>query len=124
MDENEVDFILDAVEFVANYGHLFLSDYIVDLKSGKWRHKTFNKPYSIIDNFGIEDSLNYINKINNNDVINKEQFSITDEYKKYFVEAEKYAQNLNKSDFELKILSDEKFKGRGWFYFVHSENEN
>lgn len=121
MDENEVDFILDAVEFVANYGYLFLSDYIIDLKSGKWRHKTYNKPYSIIDNFGVEDSLNYIN---NNDVIKEEQFSITDEYKKYLFEAKKHAQNLNICNLELKTLSDEKFKGRGWFYFVHSENEN
>ncbi|MEE8338704.1 MAG: aminotransferase class V-fold PLP-dependent enzyme [Xanthomonadales bacterium] len=39
MDDLEVDFILDAVEFVANHGHHFLSLYNFDLHSGAWTHK-------------------------------------------------------------------------------------
>ena len=40
MDNLETAFILDAVEFVANYGHLFLSLYNFDLHSGAWTHKS------------------------------------------------------------------------------------
>jgi len=39
MDDLEADFILDAVEFVANHGHHFLSLYNFDLRSGAWTHK-------------------------------------------------------------------------------------
>ncbi len=40
MDDLEADFILDAVEFVADYGHHFLSLYNFDLYSGTWTHKS------------------------------------------------------------------------------------
>ncbi len=40
MDDLEVGFIFDAVEFVANYGHLFLSSYNFDMHSGAWTHKS------------------------------------------------------------------------------------
>lgn len=39
MDDNEVGYIIDAVEFVARYGHLFLSEYDFDMHSGAWMHK-------------------------------------------------------------------------------------
>jgi selenocysteine lyase/cysteine desulfurase len=39
MDDLEADFIIDAVEFVAAKGHLFLSLYDFDLHSGLWTHK-------------------------------------------------------------------------------------
>ncbi len=40
MDDLEADFILDAIEFVAAYGHHFLSLYDFDLRSGAWTHKS------------------------------------------------------------------------------------
>ena len=39
MDDIEVDFILDAIEFVANHGHHFLSEYDFDMSTGAWTHK-------------------------------------------------------------------------------------
>ena len=39
MDDAEVGFIIDAVEFVAAKGHLFLALYNFDLQSGLWTHK-------------------------------------------------------------------------------------
>jgi selenocysteine lyase/cysteine desulfurase len=39
MDDAEVEYILDAVEFVAEQGHLFMSLYDFDLHSGAWTHK-------------------------------------------------------------------------------------
>jgi len=40
MDDIELDYILDAVEFIAECGHRFLSLYHFDLHSGTWLHKT------------------------------------------------------------------------------------
>jgi hypothetical protein len=39
MDDIEIEYIMDAVEFVADHGHLFLAQYIFDLHSGAWSHK-------------------------------------------------------------------------------------
>jgi len=39
MDDIEVDFILDAIEFVAELGHHFLSLYDFDMQTGAWIHK-------------------------------------------------------------------------------------
>lgn len=39
MDDIEVDFILDAIEFVASHGHHFLSEYDFDMSTGAWTHK-------------------------------------------------------------------------------------
>jgi selenocysteine lyase/cysteine desulfurase len=39
MDDIEADFILDAIEFVAEHGHHFLSLYDFDMNTGAWLHK-------------------------------------------------------------------------------------
>ncbi|MEJ8568699.1 aminotransferase class V-fold PLP-dependent enzyme [Elongatibacter sediminis] len=39
MDDNEVEFITEAIEFVAERGHLFLPLYHFDLATGAWTHK-------------------------------------------------------------------------------------
>lgn len=38
-DELEVDYLLDAIEFVADHGYLFLADYQFDHETGAWAHK-------------------------------------------------------------------------------------
>lgn len=38
-DKLEVDYLLDAIEFVAEQGYLFLSDYQFDHETGAWAHK-------------------------------------------------------------------------------------
>ncbi len=40
MDDIEADYILDAVEFVANQGYRFLPLYDFDVNTGAWMHKT------------------------------------------------------------------------------------
>lgn len=117
MDMDELDFICNAIEFVADYGYLFLNDYVMNLKSGKWKHKSNNKKYSIIDNFGIEESTKFIDRL-----CCKEEPSVSnlkDEYNRYLAEAKEYAEHLQKNNcFELKSFEEE---GIGWFYFIHTE---
>lgn len=40
MDDIEADYIVDAIEFVANHGHHFLPLYNFDLHTGAWQHKS------------------------------------------------------------------------------------
>jgi len=39
MDDAEVDFLIEAVAFLAGEGHRFLPDYRFDLRTGVWRHR-------------------------------------------------------------------------------------
>jgi selenocysteine lyase/cysteine desulfurase len=55
MDELEVDYILDAVEFVAEHGFNFLQLYDFDLGTGVWQHK--ENPVTLQE-FSLETALN------------------------------------------------------------------
>ena len=55
MDDLEVDFLLDAVEFVARYGGLFLSLYDFDLYDGSWSKKD---DQATLQKFSLESALN------------------------------------------------------------------
>jgi selenocysteine lyase/cysteine desulfurase len=39
MSEAVVDYVIEAVELVAGYGHRLLADYAFDPRSGRWRHR-------------------------------------------------------------------------------------
>lgn len=54
MDEIEADFILDAIEFVAEYGHHFLSLYDFDMNTGAWLHKA---DCGCMEGFSLEAAL-------------------------------------------------------------------
>ncbi len=121
MSEEEVEFICKAIEFTAEFGYLFLYDYVVDIKTGKWRHKDYDEKSSIVGNFGIKESVKYIYDSNNKISVNQE-LSLAEEYNKYIEEAKKYAEHLKESNVKLKYFEEEKYNGQGWFYFVNSEN--
>lgn len=38
LDDEERDYLLNAVAFIAEHGHLFLKQYVFDWRSGSWRH--------------------------------------------------------------------------------------
>ncbi|MFW9998339.1 MAG: aminotransferase class V-fold PLP-dependent enzyme [Candidatus Odinarchaeota archaeon] len=39
MSDEEFDFICQAIEFIADYGHLFIPLYVLDEKTGEWKHR-------------------------------------------------------------------------------------
>lgn len=121
MNESEVEFICDAIEFIAQYGYLFLSEYILDVKSGNWTHKTYNKPYSIVENFGAEESLKYI-AYNKNTNTMTEELSLKEEYNRYLEEAKKHAEQLKGRNTKLISFAEED-KCQSWFYYVNSQND-
>ena len=38
-DEPEVQYLIDCIEFVAEYGHLFVHQYRFDARGGGWEHR-------------------------------------------------------------------------------------
>jgi len=56
MDELEIDYILDGIEFVAEHGHRFLPLYDFDLYTGAWLHK---KDPVQLEAFSLEAALDY-----------------------------------------------------------------
>nr|WP_300095277.1 aminotransferase class V-fold PLP-dependent enzyme [Sedimentibacter sp.] len=121
MTEHEVEFILRAVEFTAQYGYLFLNEYVMDLKSGKWSHKNFHDSYDMVNSFGIEESIKYIKSLNKKD--SSEKTPSPEEYDMYFVEAKSHAERLSKEPDNFKTLDEGRFSGHGWFYFVNLKDD-
>lgn len=115
MTQAEVDFIMDAIEFIAEYGYLFLDEYKVDIHSGLWSHLTYKEDLSIVDNFGIQSSLDFYNKNVEREYENKELL-----YNNYLAEAQKLADHLSKTftkDY-AKFTTDEENELK-WFEFKH-----
>jgi selenocysteine lyase/cysteine desulfurase len=54
MDDIEVEYILDSIEFVAEYGRYFMPLYRFDLHTGAWSHK---QECSGLEGFSLEDAL-------------------------------------------------------------------
>jgi len=44
MDDIDADYVIDAVEFIADYGDRFLDSYDFDLASGTWQHRSGAPP--------------------------------------------------------------------------------
>lgn len=99
MDDLEVDFLLDAVDFVAKSGQLFLRLYDFDLRDGAWNKK--NDP-TRLQAFSLESAL---------------QASMAEEtpmpcaerqklYSSYLEEALQLAEELQKKDPPVEHLLD------------------
>jgi len=54
MDDIEVDYILDAIDFVAANGHRFMPLYNFDVHTGAWLHKT---DCTCLEGFSLDDAL-------------------------------------------------------------------
>lgn len=117
MDENEVDFICQALEFISKYGYLFLSEYVLDIKSGSWSHLYHNKAFSLVENFGGRESLTYMGA--NQNMNTKEAVKLSEEYEKYLSQAEDLAQELKKRDLTFKTLDEGQCPS--WFYYIHAQ---
>jgi selenocysteine lyase/cysteine desulfurase len=116
MSQEEIDFILNAIIFIANYGNLFLSQYVINLKTGSWNHLTFVENNQLIDNFGILDSFNY----HNDDVFKQTNINKSVEYNNYIDQAIKEANSLySKFVRDFKVFENPKFEEIRWFNFIN-----
>ncbi|MCK4562542.1 MAG: aminotransferase class V-fold PLP-dependent enzyme, partial [Flavobacteriaceae bacterium] len=93
MTEEDVNFILDAIEFIADYGYLYLQEYSLDIKTGDWRHNTYSCENITVSQFGIKTAF----KLEKRDVFKKITINTAFEYKKYLKEAESHSGKLLKT---------------------------
>lgn len=119
MSQEEIDFILDAIEFAVKYGHLFLKDYVVDLKSGAWEHIDGSKEIPVITEYGIDTALKFIDK---NDFLNEENVNFEEEVNKYF-EFAKNRVNILEKEFDGRFgkYDDDFLESINWYYFINSK---
>jgi selenocysteine lyase/cysteine desulfurase len=47
--EEDVRFLIRALEFIAEKGHLFLQKYVFHIHSGQWRHEDYQEPEIVLD---------------------------------------------------------------------------
>jgi selenocysteine lyase/cysteine desulfurase len=118
MGESEVDFICNAMKFIAEHGYLFLNEYVLDIKTGNWSHKFHNKPFSTVENFGIVESLKCIDNTNTK-AERKVSPKRNEEYKKYLDEAKNHAEQLKEKEIHFKSFDEKKYPS--WFYYVNSK---
>jgi selenocysteine lyase/cysteine desulfurase len=112
LEEFSFEFMLWAIEFIADYGYLFLRDYSVNSFTGNWTHR--DSHLEVLDSFSIE----------------KDQLRSGYEHKKYHREATKGAYETIKCEATklvevyieeghsdaLELFEAEAMKDLAWFY--------
>ncbi len=101
MDDAEANYVIEAVQFVARCGHLFLASYEFDLCSGTWSHK---RGTDELQNFSLDEALS-------NEEGEAAILSLalrTQLYDHYMTEAERWAGQLrNEPHKALELLEGE-----------------
>ncbi|MHA1255022.1 MAG: aminotransferase class V-fold PLP-dependent enzyme, partial [Promethearchaeota archaeon] len=111
--EEEFEFICQAIEFIADYGYLFLSEYTFNLHSGEWNHRNFKETF-IDEKPTIESVL----KLSLDDCFEEEIINREELYANYLNEAKKIAKTLKK-DNDYSQFADPAAEELRWFNFIH-----
>lgn len=116
MTLDEVDFIVDALLFIGQYGHLFLQDYQIDLSSGLWSHKNFTEDLSTVDTFGAASAQAYIGITGERILVEKTSY-----YTHYLKQAHQRAELLTLSfKGNYAKFKDAKRDDLCWYKFIHT----
>ncbi len=113
LDQETVDFLLDSISFIANYGYLFLRDYQISSVTGSWMH---NEHVDETSKLNILDALmtkapNVYNKKNN----------FNSEYKRYLKQANKLKDKYIATIKDTKIYGRNTFPEVAWFYHIEKK---
>jgi len=116
MTQDTVDFILDTIEFVVNYGYLFLNEYQVCLKSGSWSHMSPPKEVDLLNNFGVMNALSRTNR----PLKKHQEINLAKERSAYLSYAMAKADGLKKTHKEeYSNYDNPEMKALKWFHFIH-----
>ncbi len=110
--EEEFEFICQAIEFIADYGYLFLSEYTFNLHSGEWNHRNFKETF-IDEKPTVESVL----KLNLDDCFEEEIINREELYANYLNEAKKIVQTM-KEDKNYGHFTDLAAEELRWFNFI------
>ena len=111
--EIEFKFICQAIEFIADYGYLFLTKYSFNINSGVWTHLNFKDTllYSKPD-------IKSVLKTNLRDCFDEEIIDRNVEFTKYLNDAKKLIKTLG-DEIEYHQFDDPEAEELRWFNFIH-----
>lgn len=109
MEENDIRYLLDAIEFVAKSGHLFLRKYLLNTQTGEWALQGFQEEH---ESLSIDNTFDF-------ERIDMDR--VEELRRSYFAEAETLAGKLEKegsADYKTDTSEIEEIK---FFYEVMTE---
>lgn len=111
--EEEFQFILDAIEFIAKYGHRFLPLYEINLATGDWFHREF-----IDKDLSFRPSIENILNLSTRDCFESKSIHYEQEYRTYLTHAHDLLSQLPESTeyqtYDLPLAQEIQ-----WFNFLY-----
>ena len=115
MTIDQVNFICDAIQFIADFGYLFLQEYELDLKSGDWKSLQLHSGVTIPE-FNFESSIEFEKM----DWPVSEPPALPSTYNTYLDYANKRVLILKKSFKDSFVTYDDlHMEQNKWFYVQH-----
>lgn len=117
MTETTVNFILDALEFIAEYGHLFINQYVLVSKSGEWKYKGFED-----SDIFFEPTIANVLDMALDDCFKQTSVDRAKLYRNYLSDAGKMAKDLeNLGKVRYSKFEDPKVEELRFFNFINIE---
>lgn len=115
LTDEEFEFILRAMDFVARHGYLFIPDYVMDMRTGMWTHSNFDREWEELNlKKVIEESWRYRTK---NEEVDRPPL-----FKQYLDFAYGKAKELERTHAENYCpFEDPDMERLRFFYFTHSK---
>jgi selenocysteine lyase/cysteine desulfurase len=107
LSEDDIDYLINAIAFVARYGFLFLQRYTFDMGTAEWRHIGFEEE---IPEFSVDND--FAPKTGNMKDLPKLRES-------YLTQAEKVALELDKQEKMPFVQDEEDIEELKAFYYIH-----
>ena len=118
IDEEEFDFICSVIEFIADYGYLFIPEYRMDHYTGDWVHREYEDK-----DLKFNPTIQNILEISMKDCFDHEEIDKSNLFMKYLEEAKKLAKELesNVNETSYSSYDDPDAEKLRWFYFVNDK---
>lgn len=111
LTKKDIDYLIQAIEFIAKAGHLFIQKYVFDMKTAEWTYMGFaqqNPKFSLENNFK-QKTIDYD--------------EIQDLRKSYLIEAEIMAEKLAKLTPHPYIKNNGAIEELQYFYYCYRTEE-
>ncbi len=115
--EVEFQFVCQSIEFIADYGHLFLKDYSFNINTGEWIHINFKDAY-----LSSKPDIKTVLSTNLQNCFDEEIIDQKKEFTKYLKYANDLVHNIGMEEDYLQFDDPEAEELR-WFNFVHIKKE-
>jgi selenocysteine lyase/cysteine desulfurase len=114
ISEIEFDFICSAIEFLADQGPRFISEYNMNLSTGEWNHKNFEDK-----DIEFNPTISNILELSLKDCFEEKHIEKETEFAKYLEEANEILKTLPEID-KFSKFADNIAEEMRWFNFLNS----